>query len=146
MPEVGEEAPEFTLKSLSGTRSGIRELQQNGVVLVNFWASWCAPCKAEVPLLNEIHRKFLNKGLTVVGIDVEERDDTVSAFYRKHQMEYPVLLDSDGAVAKRYGLLSYPMTVVIDRRGKILFSDLKMLYGEALKNLEPLTTESGSGN
>jgi peroxiredoxin len=146
MREVGEQAPEFRLKSLSGSQSGLKDLQQNGFVLLNFWATWCAPCKAEVPVLNEIHRKFRNSGLTVVGIDVEERNDTVSTFYRKRQMQYLVLLDSDGAVAKRYGVLSYPMTVVVDQRGKILFRELKVLNEAAIKRLETITNESTSQN
>ena len=135
-PEVGQQAPDFTLRGLSGARSGLRDLQKNGPVVLNFWASWCAPCKAEVPLLNEVHRKFQGKGLTVVGIDVEERSDTVLAFYRKRRIEYPVLLDSDGSVAKRYGLLSYPMTVVVDQQGTILFRELKMLDEQSVRRLE----------
>jgi peroxiredoxin len=87
-------------------------------------------------LLNEVHRKFQGKGLTVVGIDVEERSDTVLAFYRKRRIEYPVLLDSDGSVAKRYGLLSYPMTVVVDQQGTILFRELKMLDEQSVSRLE----------
>jgi peroxiredoxin len=118
--EVGAAAPGFSLESLAGGRISLNELQQRGMVLVNFWATWCSLCKAEVPLLNKIQQDFKTKGLTVVGVSVEDRKDMVSAFRRRHDIQYSILLDPSGDVAKRYGLFALPMTVLVDRNGKVV--------------------------
>jgi peroxiredoxin len=114
---VGDRAPAFTLATLRDDRMSLRDLNRNGITLVNFWASWCDPCKAEVPILNELHRKLKSSGVTIVGVSVEEPKDAVDAFVRKHHIEYPILLDSDGSVSRRYGLIGMPMNVIVDRKG-----------------------------
>jgi len=115
---VGEEAPVFKLVNLRGERVSLRDFRR-GTTLVNFWASWCDPCKKEVPLLNELQQSLKASGVTIVGVSVEEPRDVVDAFVRKHQIQYPVLLDSDGSISRRYGLIGLPMNVVVDREGVI---------------------------
>jgi len=115
---VGEEAPVFKLVNLSGQRVSLRDFRR-GTTLVNFWASWCDPCKKEVPLLNELQQSLSASGVTIVGVSVEEPRDAVDAFVRKHQIQYPVLLDSDGSISRRYGLIGLPMNVIVDREGVV---------------------------
>jgi cytochrome c biogenesis protein CcmG/thiol:disulfide interchange protein DsbE len=116
-PEVGSPAPAFALRGLDGETVTLGALTGGRAVLLNFWASWCAPCKAEVPVLNEIHERYAERGLSVVGIAVGERQDVVEAFMRRHELRYPVLLDGDSSVARRYGLIGVPMNILVDRDG-----------------------------
>jgi len=88
------------------------------VVVVNFWATWCIPCVGELPTFNKVSRDFGSKGVAVVGIDMgDEGADTVRHFLQKHPIDYTVGLGGD-AVAQKYKLESYPVTVVFDRAGK----------------------------
>jgi peroxiredoxin len=116
---MGKAAPSFRLHDLRGETADLRTFTARGAVLVNFWASWCAPCKEEIPLLNELNRKYRDRGITIVGVSVEEAKTVVEAFKRRHPIDYPVLLDSDGAVSRRYGLIGMPMTVIVDRTGVV---------------------------
>ncbi|MCI0416240.1 TlpA family protein disulfide reductase [bacterium] len=117
LPQVGQQAPEFTLKNLKGEKVKLQVLTQKGMVLVNFAASWCAPCKQEAARLNWIHQR----GLTVVSIFVEDPAPAVISFMKKHNVQYPVLLDSEGRVARRYGFIDFPTNILINEQGKIHF-------------------------
>ena len=121
LPTIGQKAPEFTLKNLNGEKIRLLDLERKGTVLLNFWASWSAPCKQEVPVLNQIHRKYKNRDLTVVGISVEDPATAVFSFMKMLNVQYPLLLDSEGRVARRYGIIRYPTNVLIDKHGEILF-------------------------
>jgi peroxiredoxin len=121
LPTVGQKAPEFTLKNLNGEKIRLLELTRNGTVLLNFWASWSVPCKKEVPVLNQIQQKYKDRGLTLVGVSVEDPATAVVSFMKMFNVQYSVLLDSDGRVARRYGLTGYPTNILIDKQGKILF-------------------------
>ncbi|MBI1926247.1 TlpA family protein disulfide reductase [Candidatus Poribacteria bacterium] len=136
-PKIGDRAPNFSLKSLTGERVTLKDLTRKGTVLVNFWATWCAPCKAEVPLLNQIR----DDGLTVVGISVEERKDMVASFCKRNSVKYSVLLDPDGKVAKQYGLISVPTTFLVNQGGVVLFQHSQMIdkqmVTDALEETKP---------
>jgi peroxiredoxin len=134
--EVGKPAPPFTLVDLNGDKVNLKTLTDNGAVLVNFWASWCAPCKEEVPLLNDLHRKYRDRGITVVGVSVEEARPVIEAFARRHPLEYPVLLDSNGAVSRRYGLIGMPMTVLIDRTGVVSLQKYGIVDEQVIATLD----------
>jgi peroxiredoxin len=120
-PNVGDEAPNFSLKSLTGERITLKGLAQKGPVLVAFFATWCAPCKAEAPILSEIHEKYQDKGLTVVGVSVGEKKEVVASFCEKNDIKYAVLLDADEVVAKVYGMISAPLNVVLNQQRIVLF-------------------------
>jgi peroxiredoxin len=121
LPTIGEKAPEFTLKNLNGEKIRLLDLERKGTVLLNFWASWSAPCKQEVPVLNQLQQKYKDRGLTVLGISVEDPVTAVFSFMKTLNVQYPLLLDSEGRVARRYGVIRYPTNVLIDKHGKILF-------------------------
>jgi peroxiredoxin len=135
---VGNPAPPFRLIDLKGDSVDLKSLTSKGAVLVNFWASWCAPCKEEVPLLNELHRKYRDRGIMVVGVSVEEGPAVVEAFKRRHAIDYPVLLDSDGAVSRRYGLIGMPMTVVVDRAGVVALQKYGIVDEPVIAALEKM--------
>lgn len=142
-PQVGDRAPNFSLKSLTGEQVALRDLIQKGPALVVFFATWCAPCKAEVPILNQIHEKYRDKGLTVVGISVEEKRDKVTAFSQKNDLRYPVLLDPDGKVAKQYGLIAVPMNLVLNQQGIVLIKHSRIIDEEMTTMLEAIAEETG---
>jgi peroxiredoxin len=139
---VGDKAPVFSLVDLRGDAVSLRDLNQRGVTLVNFWASWCAPCKAEVPILNQLQHKLSSAGVTVVGVSVEEPKAVVDAFVRKHHIEYPVLLDSDASVSRRYGLIGMPMNVIVDRKGVVSMRK----YGVVDEEVTAALTAMGEGS
>jgi peroxiredoxin len=113
-------APNFTLKSLDGTNVKLSELRGN-VVLLNFWASWCGPCREEMPLLNKIHKKYEPLGFTVLGVNVEEQSDAAKKFIAQRPVDFPILLDNKNKVSKLYDVIAMPTTVVIDRDGNMRF-------------------------
>jgi cytochrome c biogenesis protein CcmG/thiol:disulfide interchange protein DsbE len=114
-----EPAPALRLPRLSG--GGQVELSdyRGRVVVLNFWASWCEPCRAESPLLQRWHERISRRGGTVVGVDVLDVSSDARDFVREHGLTYPMLRDRDDGSQSEFGVLAYPETVVIDRRGRI---------------------------
>lgn len=113
-------APDFTLKGLDGNNTKLSELRGN-VVLLNFWASWCGPCREEMPLLNKIHNKYEPLGFTILGVNVEEQSDAAKKFIAQRPVDFPILLDNKNTVSKLYDVIAMPTTVVIDRDGNMRF-------------------------
>jgi peroxiredoxin len=113
-------APDFTLKSADGRNLRLQE-QRGQVVLVNFWATWCGPCRQEMPHLNRLYDKYRASGFTLLGVNIDDDPRTALATAAKLGLRFPVLLDTDKAVSKRYDLGSMPATVLIDRDGKVRF-------------------------
>jgi len=113
-------APNFTLKSLSGKNLKLSEMTGN-VVLINFWASWCGPCREEMPLLNALHKKYAPLGFTVLGVNVEEDLDGAISFLGHVPVDFPILLDNTNKVSKQYKVVAMPTTVVVDRDGNMRY-------------------------
>lgn len=88
------------------------------VVLVNFWASWCLECRPEMPLLERLHRELVRQGLAVVGVNNRERRDAVSRYARKLGLTFPLVLDPDGTISARYGVVGLPATFLVGRDGR----------------------------
>ncbi len=116
----GGPAPNFTLKSLSGKNLKLSEMAGN-VVMINFWASWCGPCREEMPLLNALHNKYEPLGFTVLGVNVEEQTDNARGFLKDFPVDFPVLLDNMNQVSKLYKVIAMPTTVIVDRDGNMRF-------------------------
>lgn len=116
-PIAGYRAPDFTLQTLAGETVTLSELQGQAVVL-NFWATWCPPCRAEIPFFQEASRKY-NGQVAILGIDDGESPDTVAPFVAELRMTYPIPLDRDGVVSRQYGVNSLPSTFFVDGRGII---------------------------
>jgi cytochrome c biogenesis protein CcmG/thiol:disulfide interchange protein DsbE len=90
--------------------------------VLNFWASWCEPCRAESPLLERWHRRLRTRDATVLGVDVLDVDSDARAFVREYKLSYPMLRDRDGDALEDFGVVAYPETFVLDRRGRIAAS------------------------
>ena len=116
--EEGKPAPDFTLKSLDGRNVKLNELRGT-VVLVNFWASWCGPCRTEMPLLNDLYREYRDYGFTVVGINLDEERSQAMKLLDKVPVSFPVLFDPDNGTSETYTVDAMPTTVLIDRNGVV---------------------------
>lgn len=113
-------APDFTLRTLDGRNLRLQE-QRGRVVLVNFWATWCGPCRVEMPHLNRLHDKYRAAGLVLLGVNVDEDPRAAAGVAGKLGVQFPVLLDTDKAVSRLYDLNSMPSTVLIDRDGRVRY-------------------------
>ncbi|MGC8779511.1 MAG: TlpA family protein disulfide reductase [Anaerolineae bacterium] len=120
MAEAPRPAPEFALTTPDGNQVRLRDLRGK-VVLLNFWATWCPPCKAEMPDLNALYRQYGSAhDFVVIGVNVEERPDVVAAFARQNSITFPLALDMDGAVTTGlYRIRAFPTSLIIDRTGNI---------------------------
>ena len=118
-PLVGRPAPSFALTSLDGATVSLVELRGHPLI-VNFWASWCLPCRAEAPLLQRAATDFAGRGVQVLGIVYQDSAENARAFMREYGQTYPGLLDPDGRTALDYGVFGIPETYFIDRAGRIV--------------------------
>ncbi len=114
------QAPDFTLKSDNGENLKLSELRGE-VVLINFWASWCGPCRQEMPLLSELHDKYRDMGFTVLGVNVEENSSAARKLLKDMPVSFPVLFDSDSSVSRKYDVVAMPSTVLVDRDGNVRY-------------------------
>ena len=116
-------APRMELPRLSGQGRGSLTDYRGKVVVLNFWASWCVPCREESPLLQRWHERISEGGRgTVVGIDILDVSGDARDFARQYGLTYPMLRDGDGDSLDDWGVVAYPETFVIDRRGRIAAS------------------------
>lgn len=124
-------APDFTLQRAEG--GNLRLVEQRGqVVLINFWASWCGPCRVEMPHLNRLHDKYKAGGFMVLGVNIDDDPRHGAATATRWGLRFPVLLDASKAVTRRYDLGAMPSTVLVDRDGRIRY--LHRGYREGLEN------------
>ena len=119
-PAANVSAPDFTLRGSDGRNVRLDELRGQ-VVLVNFWATWCGPCREEMPRLDSLYQKYRKSGFVLLGVNVDDDPHTALATAAKLGVSFPVLLDTDKKVSKLYDLNTMPSTVVIDRDGKMRF-------------------------
>jgi peroxiredoxin len=113
-------APDFTLKSAEGRNLRLGE-QRGQVVLVNFWASWCGPCKQEMPHLNRLYDKYKSSGFTLLAVNIDDDARVGASTAAKWGLKFPVLLDADKKVTRQYDLGAMPATVLIDRDGRVRY-------------------------
>ena len=118
-------APDFTLKDIHGKTLALSSLKGK-VVLINFWATWCPPCKAEMPSMNKLYNEMRAQGLEVIAVSTDNSLSTVKDFLAKNHLDFPVLFDDDKAVTRQYHVFSMPTTFLIDRNGIIA----EKFYGE----------------
>ncbi len=116
---IGRLAPDFQLGLTDGARFSMSEAVGKKVVILNFWATWCGPCRDEMPELSRWAKKRGSDLVLLLGIDVGERPDTVAAFLKEIPVTYPMALDGMRAVAKTYEVASFPTTVVVGADGRV---------------------------
>ncbi len=124
-------AQDFTLKDLDGNDVKLSSLKGKAVV-INFWATWCYPCKEEIPDLQKSYDENKDKGLIILGVNIKENGTKVSKFAKDYKMTYPILLDIDGTISDAYHVFGIPMSFFIDREGIIKDSFIGMLTKEDL--------------
>ena len=130
-----ESAPDFTLKSLDGGNLRLDEYRGQ-VVLINFWASWCGPCRQEMPLLDRLHQRYEDTGFAVLGVNVEGEVAPAQEIVDKTNVSFPVLIDEGQLVSELYKLEAMPSTVVVDRDGRIRYIHRGYKPGDEAKYVE----------
>jgi thiol-disulfide isomerase/thioredoxin len=110
---------DFTLPLLNGANQKLSDLKGK-VVFLNFWATWCPPCRQEMPSMETLYQRFKGQGLEILAVDCQEESRDVSAFMRRNRLTFPAALDESGAVSGNYGIEAIPTTYIIDRSGKII--------------------------
>ncbi len=117
----GDRAPEFRLQSTDGRSVGLSDLRGK-VVMVHFWATWCAPCVEELPTLAKLHQDLMGADFEMLAVSVDEGGaEAVTAFMKQNNLNVPVLLDPDRATASRYGTYKFPETYIVDREGVVRY-------------------------
>ncbi len=120
-PRVGAPAPGFSLRRLDGTKTVSLAGLRGKTVVLNFWASWCGPCKAEAATLERLWQRYRGKGVVFLGVDSNDAASDARRFVAAHGITYPVVRDAHGLVAaNRYGIAALPVTYVIDPRGRLV--------------------------
>jgi len=114
-------APDFTLKSLDGSNVKLSEYRGQ-VVMINFWASWCAPCRQEMPLLEDLYRRYSKLGFVILGVNVEQDQAQARALLQKIPVSFPILFDTGNRVSELYQVVAMPSTVILDRDGNVRFT------------------------
>jgi thiol-disulfide isomerase/thioredoxin len=116
-------APDFTLPQLSGPPLKLSDYHGK-IVLLDFWATWCEPCRAEIPHFVELQNKYGNQGLQIIGVSMDDSPDPVPAFYKQFKMNYPVVM-GNAQIGEQYGgILGLPIAFLLDRQGQIRFKHM----------------------
>jgi thiol-disulfide isomerase/thioredoxin len=130
-PKKGDLAPDFTLKTLDGKELKLSSLHGKAV-MINFWATWCEPCKIETPWLVELQKKYGDKGFQILGVAVDDAGEkAIGEFARKMQMNYPVLLGTEKVADLYGGVDGLPTNFILDRSGKVVGAE-KGLVSESV--------------
>ena len=144
-PRKGFAAPDFTLETLNGqtiTLSGL----QGRVVLINFWASWCLPCRKEMPAIQQVYERYRDRNFIVLAVNLQEQDAQVSAFADQLGLTFPILMDRDGSVFDRYQVSALPSTFFVSQAGVIqdvaVGGPLSLAFIES--QVAPLLVQGGS--
>ena len=118
--QAGAPGPAFQLNSNTGKPISLADLKGQ-IVLVNFWASWCGPCRQEMPILEQLNRQYHNKGVTLIGVNVEPDSAAATAWLKATPVSFPILYDVDSKVSKLYEVQGMPNTVILDRKGIVRY-------------------------
>ena len=115
---VGDRAPDFTLTDLDGNQVSLSDFRGK-VVFINFWATWCPPCRAEMPEIEALYQQYKTKDVVVIGVDILETDDKVRQFVERGGYSWIFVIDSTGTVSANYNINAIPTSYFIDREGII---------------------------
>jgi len=119
-PQAGFPAPDFTLKTATGETYNL-SAQKGQAVLVNLWATWCPPCRAEMPVIEKMYKEYKDQGFSVLAVDLTYQDDPfqVVPFMKEYGLTFPILLDETGDVGQAFQIRSLPSSYFINSRGII---------------------------
>ena len=113
-------APDFSLAARGGGTVQLSSLKGQ-VVMINFWATWCGPCRQEMPLLDQLHAKYEPLGFTLLGVNVEPDSAAATAWLKGMPVTFPILFDTNNAVAEQFGVMGMPSSVFVDREGRVRY-------------------------
>ena len=117
---IGQVAPDISLTDMQGNRVNLSDYRGQ-VVILNFWATWCPPCREEMPSMEKLHRDYQDKGLVMLAVNVEENGKkAVTSFLKKTPYSFPILLDEQAEAQNSYGVFRYPESFIIDRNGIVV--------------------------
>ena len=117
---VGYLAPDFSLRNLKGNYQSLDSFSGQ-VVVLNFWATWCVPCRVEMPSFEKLYRRYRSEGVTVLAVTLDKNSEqNIKSFVEEYELSFPVLLDEEGKVERLYPSMTIPFTYVIDRDGRIV--------------------------
>lgn len=114
-----EEAEDFTLKTLKGETVSLKDYRGR-LIFLNFWATWCGPCRAEMPSMQRLWEEFKEEDFVILAINIQEESKLVSSFMNERGLSFPVLLDEKGKVARTYGIRGIPTTFFLNPEGEII--------------------------
>jgi len=117
--KVGAEAPDFSLPNASGQTVRLADFKGKKSVVLDFWASWCGPCRMAMPKVNAVANALKDEPVAFYAVNLQETEDIAKRFIEKNAITLPVLYDRDGTVARNYGVEGIPFLVVIDANGKV---------------------------
>lgn len=126
-------AMDFKLKDLNGKEVSLSDYKGKKVFL-NFWATWCPPCKAEMPEMETLYQETKDSDLVILAVNLDEDKDTVQKFISSNKYNFPVLLDTDNIVASKYGVVSIPTSFFIDKEGNIADKHIGAMTIKDMKN------------
>ncbi|MCP4168539.1 MAG: redoxin domain-containing protein [Chloroflexi bacterium] len=141
---VGNLAPDFQVATLDGSTLALRDLRGQAVIL-NFWATWCGPCREEMPLLQQTYESYLERGVVVLGVDVGEGTEDVQAFVHDIGVTFPIGLDRDQTLSRRYRVFGLPTTFFIDQQGVINYVTAGAVRPTDLNRLLDVLADEGTG-
>jgi thiol-disulfide isomerase/thioredoxin len=118
----GFSAPLANVPGAAGAASGSTRLEdyRGKVLFLNLWATWCGPCRAEMPSMEKLYRRFKDKGLEILAVNLQEQKADVEAFMRRNKLTFPAALDGDGRIARQYGVMGIPTSYILDRQGRVI--------------------------
>ena len=143
----GAPAPAFQLPSAAGNAVDLNALKALGladlkgqVVLINFWASWCGPCRQEMPVLEQIYKKYKNAGFTLLGVNVEPKSADAVGFLKSTPVSFPILFDTQSKVSNLYEVQGMPSTVIVDRKGNVRYVHRAYKAGDESEYMDQIRT------
>lgn len=139
-PQLGEPAPDFQFQTPEGQATSLSDLRGKAV-LVNFWATWCGPCRMEMPFIQQVYNEWQERGLVVLAINLGEGSDKVTSFVESYNISFPVLLDTNQEVARGYNIQYIPTTFFIDRDG--IIQDMKIGAFQSREEIESSLSKLG---
>ncbi len=116
----GQQAPDFALKSSTGENLRLSEFRGD-VVMINFWATWCGPCRQEMPLLDELYSRYQRVGFSLLGVNIDDDSRRAMQMIDELGVNFPVLFDAQKEVSKLYEVEAMPVTVIVDREGTVRY-------------------------
>ena len=117
---IGQKAPDFALKSSTGENLRLSEYRGE-VVMLNFWATWCGPCRQEMPLLDDLYNRYERVGFKLLGVNIDDNSQRAIDMMKELGVDFPILFDASKDVSKLYEVNAMPVTVILDREGNVRY-------------------------